>query len=112
MFEQEVAAMQLLAAMMKTTTLILASFFNVFAFGQDVTRIKLVNGLTKKPIKGQYVEILSYNDTHERVGTTDSFGIYTLDFLPVGGIPYQADVDVEGYKPVRKDIDLFGKGIV
>lgn len=97
---------------MKTVILILISFLNVYAFGQSVTKIKLMNGLTKEPIKEEYIEILSNHDTHEWTGTTDSLGIYTLDYRPLNGVPYQVDVRVSGYKPVRKEIDIFAKGMI
>jgi hypothetical protein len=96
----------------KRVTTIISLLFSSYIYAQSFASIKLIDATTKKPIKGEYVEIISDNDTYCTIGETDHSGIYKIDFIPTKEKIYQVNITVKGYQTVRRDVNLFTSGTI
>jgi hypothetical protein len=95
--------------MRKTITFIVLYLSSIIC-GFSQTSFKVINALTKQPIKDQYCNIIKDGDTFITIGNTDNKGIYKPELLfPDSNASYQLWISANGFKPYKKNIDLFSK---
>jgi hypothetical protein len=89
---------------------ILACILPLSVFGQVNKEIKIVNGITHKPIKGLTCYILKDTDKWVDIGETNKKGVYTASLWNADSISaYQFYFSEEGFKPFTEKINLFDK---
>ena len=85
---------------MKFSLLILIIIFPLVGFSQIQKKIKVINGITHKPIKGVYCYILQDNDKWLDIGETNKRGIYKAKILNLDSTAtYQIDISTDAYLP-------------
>lgn len=97
---------------MKESTILVILIFCFFVSGHSQAKFKVINGLTKQPLKDQYCNIIQDNDTWVAIGNTDNQGIFKPDVFPDSNKNYQLWISAEGYKPFKQDINLLAKKLV
>jgi hypothetical protein len=98
---------------MRRTITFIVLYLSSTIYGLSQTSFKVINALTKQPIKDQYCSIIKDGDTFITIGNTDNKGIYKPELLfPDSNASYQLWISAKGFKPYKKDIDLFSKKLV
>lgn len=77
-------------------------------FGQVHKKIKIVNGITHKPVKGVYFYIVKNKDEQVSIGETNRKGTYTaILFNTDTTATYRITTEKDEFKSVKKEINLF-----
>ncbi|HWJ27956.1 MAG TPA: hypothetical protein VNS32_15530, partial [Flavisolibacter sp.] len=96
---------------MKLTIFLILSLLGSSLFGQNFMSFKVINGINKKPIKGGLIKFLKDGDVRYESGETDKTGRYKIKFFPKPGEQFQVVIYKDGYKRVRKDVNLLSSGV-
>ncbi|MBL7739757.1 MAG: PepSY domain-containing protein [Chitinophagaceae bacterium] len=97
---------------MKESAILVILIFCFLASGYSQAKFKVINGITKQPIKDQYCNIIQDNDTWVDIGNTDDQGIFKPDVSADSNKNYQLWISAEGYKPFKQDINLHSDKLV
>ena len=94
--------------MKQAVPIFLAIIFSLSIFGQTQNKIKVINGVTHRPVKKIYCYILKDNDKWIDIGQTDNNGIFTTHLRDLdSSATYQIDISESAFKPFRQTIRLF-----
>jgi hypothetical protein len=98
---------------MRHYIIILIIFFPLTVFGQIQNKIKVVNGLTRKPVKEIYCYILKDSDEWIDIGRTNKMGVFTTHLWNLDSTAtYQIDISESKFKPIRQNIDPFDNKLI
>lgn len=98
---------------MRQTITFIVLYLTSTICGFSQTSFKVINALTKQPLKDQYCNIIKDGDTFITIGNTDNKGIYKPElFFPDSNASYQLWISAKGFKPYKNNIDLFLQKIV
>jgi hypothetical protein len=92
---------------MRQIFILIFLLFSFFVSVYSQAKFKVVNALTKEPIKEQYCNVIKDGDTWVGIGNTDNQGIFKPEVYLDSNSTYQLWIFAEGFKPLRKDVDLF-----
>lgn len=85
------------------STLLLFCFL---ASAYSQAKYKVINALTKQPIKDQYCNVIKDGDILIDIGSTDKQGIFKPEVSPDSNSTYQLWISAKGFRPFKKDVDL------
>lgn len=95
---------------MRIIVIILFFIFPISIFGQIEKKIKIVNGITNKPIPKIYCYIIEGDDKWVGIDQTNKKGIFKSELWKVDSTAkYYVDISNSKYKPLRKEINIFDK---
>jgi hypothetical protein len=86
--------------------------FCFFASGYSQAKFKVLTAITKQPIKDQYCSIIKDSGTWVDIGNTNNQGIFKPEVRPDSSSTYQLWIFAEGFKPLKRDVNLFSNGLV
>ncbi|ANH80234.1 hypothetical protein A8C56_03875 [Niabella ginsenosidivorans] len=91
---------------MKQTSILVILIFYFFASGYAQVAFKVINGITKQPVKEETCSIIKDGDALADIDVTDSLGVFTPRIVPDSNATYQLWIDAEGFRSLKKEIDL------
>lgn len=77
-------------------------------FGQIRNKIKIISGVTNKPVNDIYCYILKDSDKWIDIGQTNKNGVFTTSLWNLdSSATYQIDISTRAFKPFRQNINPF-----
>ncbi len=98
---------------MRTFLSILAAFFSLTAVGQIEKNVKIINGITLKPVGDVYCNLLKNNDEWLDLRPANKKGILRISIQKVdSNSSYQVAISENGFEPQIQNIDLLGDSLL